>query len=153
MLKKIFITALFAYNIILFQGCASMIDKSKPAENAGVLEPQAALKLGDVPIPAGFKLIPQESYSFESSGVRVGFLKYQGKADPEQVVNFYKEQMAMYNWNLLNIVEYGSRLLNFDRESETCIINLITRGSNVAFTISIGPKSQTASLKKTKPIK
>jgi hypothetical protein len=101
----------------------------------------------------GFRSLPHGSYSFESSNVRVGVLKYQGKADAEQVVNFYKEQMPMYNWFLLNAVEYGDRILNFDRENETCIVNLQPRGNNVIVTISLGPKSQVPSKKAKKPIK
>lgn len=123
-------------------GCASTSgSKQGNAVNSTLLEPQAVLKFSDIPIPVGFKAIPQDSYSFESSGIRVGILKYQGKADIEQVVNFYKEQMPMYNWNLLNIVEYGTRLLNFDRDYETCIISLEPKGRYVFSTISIGPKS------------
>ena len=104
-------------------------------------------------MPAGFKLLPQESYSFENSGMRVALLKYQGKASIDQVVNFYKEQMAMYNWNLLNIIEYGERLLNFERENESCIINLSPRGSSIVMSISLGPKSQGISKKAKEPIK
>jgi len=89
-----------------------------------MLEPQSILKFSDVPVPVGLKSLPQQSYSFESSGVRVGVLKYRGKNNPDQIVNFYKEQMPMYNWNLVNIVEYGQRMLNFERENETCIITL-----------------------------
>lgn len=123
-------------------GCASTYDsKQTNTVNSKLLEPQSVLKFSDLPIPVGFKPILHDSYSFESSGIRVGILKYQGKADIEQVVNFYKEQMSMYNWNLLNIVEYGSRLLNFDRDSETCIISLEPKGRYVFSTISIGPKS------------
>lgn len=110
------------------------------------LEPQAILKLSDVPIPAGLKALPQKSYSFENAGVRVAVLKYQGKANIDQVINFYKEQMPSYNWNLINIIEYGQRLLNFEREDETCIITVQVAGfwgEDALVTVSLGPKSQT----------
>jgi hypothetical protein len=123
-------------------GCSTFLDNSKSA-GTGMLEPQAILKFSDVPVPTGLKAMPTASYSFESSGVRVGVLKYQGKGNADQITNFYKEQMAMYNWNLINIVEYGQRLLNFDRENETCIISLEPKGNNVILIISLGPKSQT----------
>lgn len=138
-------------SVFIFLGCAST-EKNKQA-NATMLEPQVLLKFADVPVPVGVKSIPQGSYSFESSNVRVGVLKYQGKVDPEQVVNFYKEQMPMYNWFLLNAVEYGDRILNFDRENETCIINLQCKGNNVVITVSLGPKSQAVPKKSKKPIK
>ncbi|MFA4992611.1 MAG: hypothetical protein WC571_01440 [Candidatus Omnitrophota bacterium] len=135
-------------------GCSTLSSSSDDKSiNPGLLEPQAILKFSDVPVPVGLKSLPAQSYSFESSGVRVGVLKYQGKVNPDQVVNFYKEQMAMYNWNLVNIVEYGQRLLNFERENETCIITMEPKGSAIILTISLGPKSQVAAKKAKSPVK
>jgi len=135
-------------------GCSTLSgNNDAKSANPGVLEPQAILKFNDVPVPVGLKSLPAQSYSFESSGVRVGVLKYQGKNNPDQVVSFYKEQMAMYNWNLVNIIEYGQRLLNFERENETCIITLEPKGSSILLTISLGPKSQVAPKKAKSPVK
>jgi len=135
-------------------GCSTLSDSSNPkSTNPGMLEPQAILKFSDVPVPVGLKSLPSQSYSFESSGVRVGVLKYQGKNNADQLVNFYKEQMAMYNWNLVNIVEYGQRLMNFERENETCIITMEPKGSTIILTISLGPKSQITAKKAKSPVK
>ncbi len=149
---KIPVIMLASYSIIALYGCATISGRGKAATNPALLEPQAILKFSDVPVPVGFKLIPQDSYSFEASDVRVGLLKYQGKGNIEQVVSFFKEQMVMYNWDLLNVVEYGQRLLNFDRESETCIISLLPKGNNIDITVAIGPKAEQLS-RKTKPVK
>ncbi len=152
MKKNILVLALAYSSVLLLGGCAALTNKNKSMGNPALLEPQAMLRFSDIPVPVGFKILPQDSYSFESSGVRVGVLKYQGKANPDQVVNFYKEQMPMYSWNLLNVIEYGDRLLNFDRESETCIISLLTKGNNVFITVSLGPKSAIPK-KSNKPVK
>jgi hypothetical protein len=134
-------------------GCTALSDSSDPKlSTSGSLKAQSILKFSDVPVPAGLKSLPLESYSFESSGVRVGVLKYIGKANPDQVVNFYKEQMPMYNWSLVNIVEYGQRLINFEREGESCIITIQPKGGNIILTISLGPKSQSTA-KKLKLVK
>ncbi len=109
------------------------------------LESQAVLKLSDVPVPAGLKPLPQTSYSFDNGGMRVAVLRYQGKVDIDQVINFYKEQMPKYSWDLINIIEYGQRLLNFERENESCIITVQVAGfwnEDALLTISLGPKSQ-----------
>ena len=138
--------------VLMSYGCAALSKRGKAPEGPTLLEPQAILKFGDVPVPVGFKLLQQDSYAFESSGVRVGVLRYQGKASADAVVTFYKEQMPMYNWQFLNAIEYGERLLNFDRENETCIIRLLPKGNATLITISLGPKSQ--GLKKSsKPVK
>jgi hypothetical protein len=124
--------------------------------SANRIEPQAILKFSDLPIPAGLKALPQVSYSFENAGVRVAVLKYQGKANIDQVINFFKEQMPMYNWNLINIIEYGQRLLNFERENETCIITIQVAGfwnEDALVTISLGPKSQNLTKRSKSPVK
>jgi len=124
-------------------GCMSTTPgKNSEKITSQVLEPQLKQKFGDIPIPAGFKLLVKESYSFESSGIRVGVLKYKGKADIEQVVSFYKDQMPLNKWNLINIVEYGQRLLNFDKDTESCIITLLPKGNSIILSITVGPKSQ-----------
>ena len=154
-----FFSKLFFLSIICFlltaglTGCTT-ITESKTSANPGSLSPQSILKFTDIPVPVGVKSLPEQSYSFESSGVRVGVLKYQGKNNPDQIVDFYKEQMPMYNWNLINIVEYGQRLLNFDRENETCIVTLQPMSwGNTLLIISLGPKSQIVSKRSKTPMK
>jgi len=151
--KLFFLSTTFCILTTALMGCASLSNSAAKSGNPGVLEPQTVLKFSDIPVPVGFKNLPAQSYAFESSGVRVGVLKYQGKNTPDQVVYFYKEQMAMYNWSLVNIVEYGQRLLNFERENESCIINLEPKGSTIMMTISLGPKSQAVSKRSKTPVK
>ena len=154
MKKNALIFMLLATFVFFFLGCSMLSQQDKSMNsNPSALEPQAMNKFSDIPVPSGFKSLPGQSYSFESSGIRVGVLKFQGKADVDQIVSFYKEQMVMYNWNLLNVVEYGERLLNFDRENETCVITLLTRGKTVIITISLGPKPQNTPKKAVKPVK
>ena len=146
-----FIICGFAF-VILISGCATLFKKDAQTGIPALLEPSMMLKFADLPYPTGFKPLSTDSYTFESQGVRVAVLRYRGKAGADQVVNFYKEQMPMYNWALLNSVEYGERLLNFDRENETCIVSLLPKGSSVTITISVGPKPQ-ARAKVDKPVK
>ncbi|MEK6727768.1 MAG: hypothetical protein AABY28_03725 [Candidatus Omnitrophota bacterium] len=144
----------FLLSIFFIFGCAGSSKKEDGLlKNSSLLEPSGIFKFSDVPIPIGFKPLPQSSYSFESSGVRVGLLKYQGKVNPDRIVNFYKEQMPMYNWMLLNVVEYGQRLMNFERETETCIISMDPKGSSTILTISLGPKAQILPKKPKQPVK
>ncbi len=153
MKKHLFFATCYLLLATFLLGCAGVSKKEGMPKEEALLEPQSALRFNDVPAPAGFKFLPEESYTFESAGVRVGVLKYAGKADVEQAVNFYKDQMPLYNWNLLNAIEYGERLLNFEREQETCIINLSPKGRNITITVALGPKSGTRPKKSDKPVK
>jgi len=147
-IKQLFLLTTGCLLITMLTGCSTVSNNR--------LEPQTILKFSDLPIPTGLKASPRTSYSFENSGVRVAVLKYQGRANIDQVINFYKEQMPLYNWNLINIIEYGQRLLNFERENETCIITVQSAGfwnEEALLTISLGPKSQNLTKKAKAPVK
>jgi hypothetical protein len=138
--------------VFIFSGCAESRKTAKPVIKSGLLEPQATLKFSDIPAPIGFKFDLEDSYSFESGNLRMGVLRYHGKANPDSVVTFYKEQMPMYNWNFINAVGYGDQLLNFDRPQEMCTVTLSPSGNNVKITISVGPKAQSPQTAE-KPVK
>jgi hypothetical protein len=123
--------------LLVCNGCASMTrNQDKP------LEPANTLRFADIPIPGGFKILPQMSYSFENNGVRVALLKYKGSGSSDQVLNFYKEQMPISRWNLINISEFGQRMLNYEREDESCIITIQPLTMSTLVAISVGPKSK-----------
>ncbi len=151
MKRKILFLLLLSFCSACLLGCGTLFKKGS-LPKSDVLEPSIMTRFNDVPIPSGFKLLPKESYAFENAGTRMGVLKYAGKANIDQVVNFFKQQMPMYNWHLLNIIEYNQRLLNFDRDNETCIINIATGFNSVLITVSLGPKSQVIK-KSDKPLK
>lgn len=138
-MKKWLYLSLISSLFLTSYGCSTIGSQGK---SSGLLEPSSILRFSDIPVPAGFKALVQSSYSFETAGVRAAVLRYQGKADLDQVTNFYKEQMAMNNWTLLNITEYGERLMNFERDNETCIITISGKGNSVRLSISVGPRTQ-----------
>ncbi|MFA5150182.1 MAG: hypothetical protein WC318_03300 [Candidatus Omnitrophota bacterium] len=150
--RKFFLYAIGYLLPALLLGCVSLSDKNRTG-SAQSLQAQSILKFSDLPVPAGFKILSEDSYSFESSGVRAGLLRYQGKASLDQVVNFYKEQMPMYNWALLNITEYGDCIMNFEREAESCIIGIVPKGDKATISLSFGPKSPVLSKKAKRALK
>ena len=99
------------------------------------------LRFSDVPAPVGFKLIHDRSLVFQTENTRVALLKYAGRAKLPDLVDFYKEQMALYNWELLNIVEYEKSVLNFARSRQTCIVTIEGKGMKKIITISVAPKA------------
>ncbi|MCK9594647.1 MAG: hypothetical protein PHH68_01605 [Candidatus Omnitrophica bacterium] len=132
----------------VLSGCQTF--SSGNSANESFIEPAARFKFSDIPVPSGFKSLPQESYSFDNGGVRVAVLKYQGKADPDQMVAFYKEQMKMNQWEMINVTEFGQRMLNFNNESEACIISLLPKGRLITLVISVGPRAERPGVKKSK---
>ena len=149
--KKFFLYSICCLLPAVLLGCASLSGNNDASSQT--LQAQSLLKFSDLPVPAGFKILAKDSYSFESSGMRVGLLRYQGKATTDQLVSFYKEQMPMYNWELLNITQYGDCIMNFEREQESCIISIAPKGSTCVISLAMGPKSQVLPKKAKQPIK
>lgn len=139
--------------VLSLSGCVSAPRRGSDPTQVPSLEPAAMLKMQDVPVPAGFVFAPEESYAFQSTNFRAGLLRYKGKGVGDQVIVFFKEQMPMYGWNLVNIVEYERRLLSFEKDQETCIITVEGKDSRSIITVSIAPKSQASPRKTDKPIK
>ena len=144
---------LSAVCLLSLSACAATATKDSDPTQVPMLEPAAMLKFSDIPMPASFVFFPEESYAFQSAGFRAGLLKYKGKASGEQTVVFFKEQMPLYNWQMMNIVEHGRRMLSFEKEQEACIITIDEKGRNAEITVSIAPKSHPAYRKADKPIK
>lgn len=123
----------------MFKGSSTRTQASQPPEVSAIL------KFDDVPVPDGFRFIANESFAFQTQDVRVGLLKYEGKADPDAIVRFYKEQMPLYNWEVVNIIEYGKRLLNFEKDGQSAVVTIEPRGGKVIITIAVSPRSETES--------
>jgi len=141
------------YFLLLFlvfsvAGCAAIKGRgaSELEEEEGyaptTLAVTAKLRFSDVPVPAGFKLIQNKSFVFQTEETRVALMKYSGRAKLQDLVDFYKEQMLLCNWELLNIVEYGRSVLNFERSRQSCIITIESKGMKKIITISVAPKAK-----------
>jgi len=149
--RGILLLAVICFWLAGILGCASLSGTDSAASQT--LQAQTILKFSDLPVPAGFRMLAKGSYAFESSGLRTGLLKYQGKASLDQLINFYKEQMPVHNWALLNITQYGDCIMNFEREQESCIISITPKGSTSIISMAMGPKSQILPKKAKQPVK
>lgn len=135
-------TVLAIFLVLLLAGCATWPKKGSDIKGEeAVLGTSPILKFADIPVPIGFKLIRDKSFTFQNDATRVGLMRYTGRTNVDKVVAFYKEQMPLYNWNLVNIVEYGTRILNFEKGNQSCIITLETSVTTTFLTIALSPRA------------
>lgn len=144
-MKKLLIL-LVVLNFTAVSGCSTWNSGSKKGsansqQSTIGLALSDSLKFDDVPVPSGFQLNIKESFAFQNSTMRVGVLLYRGKALPQDIINFYKEQMPLYNWKILNVIEYENIQMLFEKSDETCVITLIHGRTNL-MKISVAPKSK-----------
>jgi hypothetical protein len=148
-MKKTVYGLLIVIMIALLAGCATTSGSAySSSEEAKPLDVATLLKFNDVPVPSGFRILDTESFAFQNDNTRVALLKYIGPVTADQVVQFYKEQMPIYNWNPINIIEYERRILNYEKDQESCIITVETKGRKSIITIAISPKSRPMKVEK-----
>ncbi|MBU3912011.1 MAG: hypothetical protein KKD90_05445 [Candidatus Omnitrophica bacterium] len=130
--------------LFLMSGCATLYED---VYGSGSAEPRpldvsTLLRFNDVPVPAGYQVLDSESFAFQNDATRVALLKYVGSRTADQVVLFYKDQMPVYNWNPINIIEYERRMLNYEKDAESCIVTVESKGRKSIVIIAISPKSR-----------
>ncbi len=148
-IKKVFMLCSCFLAVLILSSCATTSydsgydrDGSVYAEKGHSIGVASILRFDDVPVPAGFKVLEEESFAFQNDVTRVALLKYAGGKSADLVVMFFKEQMPMYNWSPINIIEYDRRILNYEKKSESCIITIESQGRKSVITVAISPKSR-----------
>ncbi|NQT75591.1 MAG: hypothetical protein HQ566_03605 [Candidatus Omnitrophica bacterium] len=151
--KKILVVGSCFLVLVLLAGCAATSGSRSYGSKVSVVEPlevSSMLRFNDVPVPAGFTTLDKESFAFQNDVTRVALLKYVGGKSVDEVVAFYKAQMPMYNWSPINIIEYERRIMNYEREGESCIVTVEGKGRKSTVTIAISPKSRPMKVKAEK---
>jgi len=137
--------------LFLIAGCVTLPKSESTGsaeQNKVSLSVAPILKFDDIPVPVGFRILDKESFAFQNDKSRVALLKYYGGQNAEQVLAFYKEQMAMSNWDIVNIIEYDRKVLNYENSDESCIITIQPEGGKSRVTIALSPKSRPIKLEK-----
>ena len=153
-MKKIKFSVLSFCLLALLAGCVTLPQSdstSNTEKNKVSLSIAPILKFEDLPTPSGFKLLDKESFAFQNDKSRVALLKYYGSQNAEQVLAFYKEQMASFNWFLVNVIEYDRKVLNFENSEESCIITIQPNGGKSFVTVALSPKSRPIKPEKSSP--
>lgn len=144
---KYLVIFIFLSLILSLSGCASWpkqttTNTGQPAQAVQKgLAVASLLRFDDLPVPSGFKLIPNESVAFQNNSSRFAFLKYSGKANPDPLILFFKEQMPLYNWELVNLIEYGTKVMNFEKQDENCTVTIEGNASKAIVMVSLTPKA------------
>ncbi len=98
-------------------------------ENSPQLVAKSRPPISDIPVPVGFKLDMEHSRDMTAGSARWIDHTYKGKADRYAVREFYRRQMPVTNWSLVNMRTVNSEIiLEFEKQTERCTIT-ITKGS------------------------
>jgi hypothetical protein len=150
-MNKIIISAFVLICVVSsITGCAGVPTRrvNESGDVVRVEKPLAVsstLRFEDAPVPAGFNIIRDQSFVYQDSSIRLGLLRYAGRAKASQVISFFRAQMPLYNWNIINMVEFGTLTMNFTKADENCVIVIEPLTTKTLVDIIISPRSGSVS--------
>ncbi len=84
----------------------------------------------DVLIPRDLKLNTKSSFVYHSSGLTAGVLIFTSKVERNSLIQFFENNMAKDNWQVVSSFKSPRTLLLFQKENRWCVINITDNNWN-----------------------
>jgi hypothetical protein len=92
----------------------------------------------DVPIPGGMTKSEEKSIELSLPGFGGAQAAYQGKLDPDRVVEFYKKEMPARGWQpSMGVLSKGG-MLSYAKESKSVVVIVGKNETGTRMTITVG---------------
>ena len=78
----------------------------------------------DVLVPRDLKLNTKSSFVYHTSGLTGGVLVFTSKVDRNSLIQFFENNMAKDNWQVVSSFKSPRTLLVFQKENRWCVINI-----------------------------
>ncbi len=141
-MKKITVTALVVFTLLLNTSCTKTISES-PAETEKEKETTILYLFEDVPVPQGFKIDREKSFVYRSGNKKSGILYLVGGIPPSSVKKFYMDNLPAYGWKLLNLFDWKGIFMNFIKKGWLLNIEITPKwDSSSQVKILIGPTEE-----------
>lgn len=100
-------------------------------ERKSVVDPDLLVqaKHSDISVPVGYKLVSLQS-KLEDNSDYAEQLSFVGKMDSNQVVNFYKKNMELSGWQILDFSGHQEGMLFCDKLNKSCLVSIRKISSN-----------------------
>ncbi len=130
--------------MLLICGCSSTSQKKDEPETQPVAEAQKEesplyYDFGDVPVPPELKLITKSSFVYRTQGFSAGVIVLKGRVELGSLIDFFENNMAKDNWQVVSTFKSTRTLLLFQKENRWCVINITDDAYNTHVEIWVAP--------------
>lgn len=141
------VSLMFVLAALLTGAAGCFDDKSDPyVDDTGrPIEPERLpisneLQFSDVPVPYGFEFQREASFVYKTDSVRIGHLRYTGKAGLFEVIKFFEDNMSASGWGNGTTSQFSGRAsMRYEKRDEVCVIDLDRDGSRVNISMKVSP--------------
>jgi len=126
-----FIKFLFALMIIAAlaacttTGSSSSGESSPGAQQAEYQEPDYYYDFDDILIPKEISYVEDESYKLDNAKFRAAIMKFKGRVEILELVQYFVNNMSKDNWTLVSNNKASKvHVLNFEKFNKSCVIHV-----------------------------
>jgi hypothetical protein len=95
----------------------------------------------DVLVPKDLKLNAKSSFVYQTSGLSAGVLVFSSKVERGSLVQFFENNMAKDNWQVVGSFKSPRTLLLFEKDNRWCVINIADNSWQTLVEIWVAPYS------------
>lgn len=99
-------------------------ESSSEVSHLPSLQTAPELRIRDLPVPSGYEYNPAHSMIIEYGTVQAGILRYEGSANPGELIGFYRREMPKFDWELSSMVERDEVRMYFQKAGMICEITI-----------------------------
>ncbi|WP_319470042.1 hypothetical protein [uncultured Pseudodesulfovibrio sp.] len=114
----------------MFAACTTTGSKSASTDPAGgtgaeYQEPDYYYDFDDILIPKEISYVDDESYKLDNTKFRAAIMKFKGRVEVLELVQYFVNNMAKDNWTLQSNNKSGKlSVLNFEKFNKSCVIQV-----------------------------
>jgi hypothetical protein len=139
-MRRILLFALAAVAAAAFMGCKQLGAQSDEDRLAASQRPTVP----DIPIPKGFKMDLDRQFfnSDQRTGLRSGYITYNGRGTAPALLEFFRDTMPISGWALLRETSGGgSYSLHFEKGNEEIEVKIRPDRFSTDFVVAFFPKT------------
>ena len=100
-------------------------DTSAGATEAEYQEPDYYYDFDDILIPKEISYVEDSSYKLDNAKFRAAIMKFKGRVEVLELVQYFVNNMAKDNWTLVSNNKAGKlSVLNFEKFNKSCVIQV-----------------------------
>jgi len=127
----IFCIGLPAFVFMNISGCAESqfqkkaTTKPKPAvEEKSKSEAPIYYDFNDVLVPGELNLEREASFIYQTAGLTAGVLVFSGRVELNSLIDFFKNNMAKDNWQIISSIKSERNMMLFKKEKRWCVVSI-----------------------------
>lgn len=106
-------------------GSGNSGDTQSGAQAAEYQEPDYYYDFDDILIPKEISYVEDDSYKLDNSKFRAAIMKFTGRVEILELVQYFVNNMAKDNWTLISNNKASKvHVLNFEKFNKSCVIHV-----------------------------